>query len=95
MEDPPPVSQADRTASKPLQQDLEGQAEKGKAGRVRSRTSGKCEESREAQGEGSGQLSPTLAALGGGGGCTQANKDSADKANVTQSHACAKMSQQC
>lgn len=31
---------------------------------------------------------------GGAGGCTRANKDSADKANVTQSHACAKMSQQ-
>lgn len=30
----------------------------------------------------------------GAEGCTQANKDSADKANVTQSHACAKMSQQ-
>lgn len=30
----------------------------------------------------------------GAEGRTQANKDSADKATVTQSHACAKMSQQ-
>lgn len=45
----------------------QGQAEKGKAGRMSSRPYGKCEESREAQGEGSRQLSPTLAALGGGG----------------------------
>lgn len=41
-----------------------------------------------------GEAPPSLAGVGGGGGCTQANKDSADKANVTQSHACAKMSQQ-
>lgn len=75
----------------------QGQAEKGKAGRMSSRPWGSVRRAGKPRGRGAGSSPPPWQRWvegGRGGGCTQANKDSADKANVTQSHACAKMSQQ-